>query len=464
MAIGRRRGRVLAVGVAVVAAAGALGPGCGGGSSGSGGGGGPGAPGSGASGTGGPGTGSVADQVQFWLNDATAARPEEALVALGAPAEPALVAALGGPTPGSLRAARALASRWTALAAATRAPLLAALPALLEAGLETAIAKRLGDAGLQALLRAPAPGPKTRATAEALWKDVPAARRGEALGAAVSIELRARDRYTLGATQGVLLVEHAPAYLSAVGKLWLRTSHVTVTGDGKEVASREWLSGHNLAAPAEVQLELGALCGAALTEEGPHELEAMFDAQIVAPAEGGRIDEAPVLWSGKLRTAKMTFEVVRLPSSDLVAAVSDPSADPAAALTIRLHAGGKAVALWPAPAAPPVLEVPAGELRGALKATAVSPLSVGLAFDVVASAGKAAGAVIGTVSVDRVEAPDPCDLATVDLTKLGASPAGVTVKLELRPSATAAYRHPGISRYWDRPIALGAFVLKTVKP
>jgi len=401
------------------------------------------------------------EQLRYWLTHPAAARAEEALAALGAPAEATLAAAVSGPAPGALRAARALLVRWPAAQPAGRAALLAALPGLLEAGLDAGALAPLGDAGLAVLATAPAPA--AHAALEALWAKVPAERRGAAIGPALGIALRVRDRYALGSAQWVMLVERAPSFLADIGQLWIRTTHVTVLGDGKEVGSRDWPSGHNLAAPAEVQLELGALAGAALTEEGHHELELVFDAQVVSPGAGGRIDTAAPLWSGKIRTARAAFEVVRVPPAELVTPTTEASLDPRSALVVRLHAGGKSVELWPAPTTPPALELPADEPHASLKATAGAPVSVGLAMELVARAGTGPETVVGRFGVEALApSPAPRDLTPVDLAPFLKTGKPAKVTLTLRPSDVVAYHHPAITRYWGAPVPLGEVTLTLV--
>jgi len=272
----------------------------------------------------------------------------------------------------------------------------------------------------------------------------------QSLGDQLRIEIVARKLYTFSSSAWIQLVLHA-GDLPDKSNLVLKTKSVKTMVNKKVVATKNWPMGWPLAASLPVKVDLATLAGNALQAKGSYELSLTFESEIF------EAKSAKTLWSGMLEAGPVTFEVVAKRPDQLIEAVKNPLPDPAASLSIGLHAGGKRLELWPPTEGPKRLTLSAHSPRASIKVTSRVQLSAGLAFKVLADIGQGRP----KIEVGSFRAPaEKLSVTTFDAGQLNfktlfSEVKKVNARLELVPAAKTAYLNPLIDKFWDKTLDLG---------
>jgi hypothetical protein len=274
------------------------------------------------------------------------------------------------------------------------------------------------------------------------------------LGDRVRLEIVARKLYTFGSSAWIQLVLQTDD-LPGESRLYLKIKSVKSLLKNKVVATKNWRISRNLSTDQFINVDLGTLAGNAFQAAGHYELSLAFESEILE--EIHKAKSVKTLWSGTLEAGPVAFDVVARRPDQLIEAVKDPLPDPAASLSIGLHAGGKRLELWPPTEGAKRLVLAAHSPLASLKVTSREKLSSGLAFSVLADMGQGRPKIeVGSLCAPaEVLSKVNFDAGRLNFKKLFGELKNVSARLELVPAAKVAYLNPLIDKFWDRSLDLG---------
>ncbi len=299
--------------------------------------------------------------------------------------------------------------------------------------------------------------PAFRARVDSWWSKLALVQRAAWLGKVARFDLRTRKQYSLGATARVRLVPAWPAGLPGAGDMWLRTSKLTTTVNGKSLPERRWPLGRRFEMTTPLDLDLATLAGAATTAAGDYEIELRFSAQIFESAAKSATGADP-LFTGEITAGPASFEVAAKRPDELVSAVDDPLRDPSRKIEITINALGHTVDAYPLKAGKRELGVDRARPKAELILKNKSKLATGLAYAVMAFFEGSKPRQVGFLSANALAERQTRVAGTLDLAPLVKADDRLSLHLKLMPSADVAYRDPEIEAYWNKPFDLGDII------